>query len=256
MRSVVWGAYAVLLLLAASLVAAGAPPYAPLLFASCAAGLVWTRLRHGTVPPWALHSATFILGLGMALYGALGLGRLSLWGAWWLLGGVVFVTVAWCNTSRSAGRSQVTPSAGPATSKERVCVGALLVSNRDSSPHVLLGKRTATRHFSPNVWDVLGGHCEPGETPEQALIRELREELGVTPTAWGPPKAFREPLPDRDETLVLHLYVVTAWAGTPHNRAPEEHTEISWFSVEDACRLPLAHPRYPALFQHLTPGAR
>lgn len=99
-RSVVWGACAVLLLLAAALAASGSPPGAPLLFASCAAGLVWTRLRHGTVPPWALRSATYILGSGMALYGTFGLGRLSLWGAWWFLGGVMFLTAAWCNTHR------------------------------------------------------------------------------------------------------------------------------------------------------------
>ena len=95
-----WGACAVLLLLSASLAASGSPLGAPLLFASCAAGTVWTRVRHGTVPPWALHSTTFILGLGMALYGAFGIGRLSPWGTWWFLGGGIFVTAAWCNTNR------------------------------------------------------------------------------------------------------------------------------------------------------------
>lgn len=131
-------------------------------------------------------------------------------------------------------------------------MGALLLSTCDGSPHFLLGKRTANRAFYPGVWDVLGGHCEPGETPEQTLVRELREEVGVTPTAWRRPETFEEPLPNLDETLVLHLYVVTAWAGIPYNRAPEEHTEVTWVSVEEACRLPLAHPRYPKLFCCLT----
>jgi hypothetical protein len=36
-----------------------------------------------------------------------------------------------------------------------------------------------------------------------------------------------------------------------HNRSPEEHSEISWFAVEDACRLALAHPAYPVLLRRV-----
>jgi 8-oxo-dGTP diphosphatase len=132
-------------------------------------------------------------------------------------------------------------------------VGAVLVRNqdrrRDAPPLVLLGKREARRAFYPGVWDVLGGHLEPGETAEQALTRELREEAGVTPTEWRPLGEFREALPGGDGSIVLHLYSVTAWTGIPRNRSPEEHSEISWFAVEDACLLALAHPDYPEILR-------
>ena len=136
----------------------------------------------------------------------------------------------------------------------RVCVGALVVQvvQEQEAPRLLLGKRARGRAYYPGVWDVPGGHCEPGEPPEQALVRELREELGVTPTAWRPLGEFRPPPGDlQAESLVLHLYVVTAWEGTPHNRQPAEHAEIAWFDLDEACGLDLAHPSYPALFRRV-----
>lgn len=132
--------------------------------------------------------------------------------------------------------------------KERVCVGAVLVRNqdrhRDGPPLVLLGKRKAKRAFYPGVWDVLGGHLEPGENAEQALARELREEAGVIPSEWHRLGEFREPFPGGDGSIILHLYAVTSWTGVPRNRSPRGHSEISWFAPEDACRLTLAHPAY------------
>jgi mutator protein MutT len=143
--------------------------------------------------------------------------------------------------------------------RERICVGAVLVRERghrrDKPPLVLLGRRAAGRVFYPDVWDVPGGHLEPGETSEQALIRELREEAGVTPMAWRSLGEFREPLPGGDGSLVLRLYAVTDWTGVVRNRSPEEHSEVSWFAVEDACSLSLAHPSYPKLLRRAASGA-
>jgi len=86
-------------------------------------------------------------------------------------------------------------------------VGAVLIRGvdhgRDGSALVLLGRRAANREFYPDVWDVLGGHLEPGETSEQALVRELREEISVTPTAWASLGEFRESLSGENGSIVL-----------------------------------------------------
>jgi 8-oxo-dGTP diphosphatase len=62
-----------------------------------------------------------------------------------------------------------------ATRPPDAVVGALLVRPGG----VLLCHRSADRTWYPDVWDVPGGHVDGGETPAAALVRELREELGV-----------------------------------------------------------------------------
>src|SRR5436309_1462601 len=49
---------------------------------------------------------------------------------------------------------------------------------------VLLARRSAGRQAYPNRWSFPGGHVEAGESLDDALIRELREEIGVTPLSF------------------------------------------------------------------------
>ena len=128
-------------------------------------------------------------------------------------------------------------------------VTALLIQ----SNKVLLGLRSPKRLFFPGVWDVFGGHREPGEEPEQTLVRELQEELGITPTQWTFVETLTNPLASTPEEpsgdLIAHLYLVTKWKGTPINRQPEEHSVIHWFALEEAIQLELADSSYPRLFE-------
>lgn len=123
-------------------------------------------------------------------------------------------------------------------------VGALIVRRGA----LLLGLRAPTRRLYPNVWDVFGGHIEPGETAEQTLVRELREELGITPTRWRYLETLAEANAVDDEAMECQFYQVLEWAGVPRNRQPLEHTAIRWLPLEQAVRLELAHPDYPAIF--------
>jgi 8-oxo-dGTP diphosphatase len=127
-------------------------------------------------------------------------------------------------------------------------VAALIIQ----SQMILLGLRSAERMLYPDVWDLFGGHVEPGEGHQETLVRELQEELGITPAQWTFLETMTLELPAVPGApaaqLIVHLYLVTAWTGSPANRQPEEHTTIGWFSLSEAIRLPLADPIYSTLF--------
>jgi 8-oxo-dGTP diphosphatase len=55
------------------------------------------------------------------------------------------------------------------------CNSRLVVYLRDDNPAIPF----------PNHWDLFGGHLEAAETPEQALVREVREEVGVELKQWN-----------------------------------------------------------------------
>ena len=90
----------------------------------------------------------------------------------------------------------------------KVCALGILFRNGK----ILLGKRAKHRASYPNVWDMIGGHCESAETLKQTLIRELQEEIGVTPTQFEHISTLFDP--NNDHTY--HVFVVTDWKAV-HN---------------------------------------
>ncbi len=93
------------------------------------------------------------------------------------------------------------------------------------------GRYLAARRTRPadvaGLWEFPGGKVEPGETEEEALVREIREELGVE-IAVGERIPGEWPL--RDD-LVLHLYVAALIDGEP---APlEQHDQVRWVAPAD-----------------------
>jgi 8-oxo-dGTP diphosphatase len=127
----------------------------------------------------------------------------------------------------------------------KICAAAVIVY--DSK--ILLGKRAPGQLLYPDVWDLPGGHLEAGESPDQALIRELEEELGIVPTRFTQLDIFDELNPEKYGAHQYHVYLVTEWSGQIVNRQSQEHSEIRWVPLKAAHRLKLADPRYPRLFR-------
>lgn len=120
-------------------------------------------------------------------------------------------------------------------------VAMLLV---DASRRVLLGRRSRFKASYADCWDAPGGHVEPGETLEQALVREMREELGIELRAWTPLGIID--FEEDGRTVPCRVYAGTAWDGVPHI-ACDEHEELRWVAPDGVAALPkLASPSYPA----------
>jgi len=118
-----------------------------------------------------------------------------------------------------------------------------------SGESILLGRRSSSARSHHGQWDLIGGHREPGETYEQTMIRELQEELGVTPRFYRCIGVFSEDFAEAQ--YQIHVFSVHKWEGTPRN-CSSEHTEIAWFSPTEISTLNLASQSLVTLLDKLT----
>lgn len=105
----------------------------------------------------------------------------------------------------------------------RVAVG--IVS--DQNDRVLVAQRPAET-YQGNKWEFPGGKMELGETPADALRRELHEELGIRVTAAHPLVSISHDYTER--SVLLHVWRVTRFTGTPVSRV---HQNTQWVRPED-----------------------
>ena len=94
----------------------------------------------------------------------------------------------------------------------------------DASDHILIAKRPNKKHLS-GFWEFPGGKVEKGESPEYALIREVKEELNIDiNNKCIAPLTFSE-FDYKKFHLLLLLYVCRRWEGEPMSM---EKNEIKW----------------------------
>ncbi|RPE64678.1 8-oxo-dGTP diphosphatase [Pacificibacter maritimus] len=113
----------------------------------------------------------------------------------------------------------------------------------DTDGRVLLAQRPKGKSMA-GLWEFPGGKIESGETPEQALVRELYEELGIE--TWDSclaPLTFASHSYD-DFHLLMPLFVCRKWAGIPEAK---EGQVLKWVSPNALCDYPMPAADVPLI---------
>ena len=105
----------------------------------------------------------------------------------------------------------------------------------DEKGRILVQKRPEGKPMA-GLWEFPGGKVELGETPELALIRELREELNISvePQDIEPLAFASEPLAEKH--LILLLYICRRWTGQVES---PEALDLQWLPVTEIDGLPM-----------------
>ncbi|AEV67966.1 (deoxy)nucleoside triphosphate pyrophosphohydrolase [Acetivibrio clariflavus] len=120
-------------------------------------------------------------------------------------------------------------------------VGAAIIEDNK----VLAAQRSEIMKL-PLKWEFAGGKVQKGETHEKALVRELREELGIEVSVGDFIAKGSSVIEDR--LINLYVYSAKILKGVPQAR---EHARIMWIDIEDIMKLDWAEADLPACEQLL-----
>jgi 8-oxo-dGTP diphosphatase len=117
-------------------------------------------------------------------------------------------------------------------------VGGAVLDSLARPSRLLVARRTAPPQFA-GMWEFPGGKVETGETPESALHRELREELGIGVRLGAELTSPEHPGWPLNERASMRVWFAELADGEP--RPLEDHDELAWISIresEEALSLP------------------
>jgi 8-oxo-dGTP diphosphatase len=161
--------------------------------------------------------------------------------------GVQFRPVQRCGLRHSrlwvAGRDQPDRKLVGVQKSLKQIVGAAILDNRAAPVGFLAARRTAPESLA-GLWEFPGGKVEPGESCEDALRREIREELGVAIELGEEVAGPHEQGWPLNETAAMRVWCAYITDGRPEPL--EDHDELRWVPLDE--REATALPWIPADF--------
>ena len=137
------------------------------------------------------------------------------------------------------GKPEAEPTADGSKPLILVAAAALI----DSDTRILLARRPEGKKMA-GLWEFPGGKLNPGETPEAALIRELKEELDIDVASnCLAPFAFASHAYDSFH-LLMPLFLCRRWRGTPK---PRENQTLAWVRPEKLAEYPMPDADRPLI---------
>ena len=120
----------------------------------------------------------------------------------------------------------------------------------DTDGRVLVGSRPAGKPYA-EWWEFPGGKLEKNETPEDALVRELHEELGIItkPTCFSPFTFVSYRYGDLGWHILMPVFLCRMWEGVPQ---PKEGQTLKWVrprDFHDYKFVPGSQPLLPLLME-------
>ncbi len=145
-------------------------------------------------------------------------------------------------TKLSCAEALLAPPPDMPTKKIIHVVAAALI---DRKKRVLVAQRPQGKPMA-GLWEFPGGKVEEGEVPEYALMRELREELGIEtrPCGMWPIGFTSHNYPDFH--LVMPLFVIRVWNGEPVSR---EGQLFKWVEIQELYDLDMPEADKPLISQ-------
>jgi 8-oxo-dGTP diphosphatase len=127
-----------------------------------------------------------------------------------------------------------------------LAVNVLIVDEND---RCLVVRRSASSRVNAGSWDFPGGKIEPGESLDQALLREVEEETGLTIELLGVAGAAQAELPDRTVAhLMMHGRTVASAV-----KLSSEHDDFAWVPRAELPRIELC-PQFRAVAEAFAAG--
>ncbi len=142
----------------------------------------------------------------------------------------------------SCAEALLAPPPDMPTKKIVLVAAAALI---DRKKNILVAERPAGKAMA-GLWEFPGGKIEAGEVPEYALMRELREELGIEtrPCGMWPIGFASHAYPDFH--LIMPLFAIRVWKGDP---TPKEGQKLKWVTIQDLYGLDMPEADKPLISQ-------